>query len=56
MSEPTRQTPEGNAVKKILVIDDSETIRQQVRQALAACGYEIIEATKLIDSSRAVAA
>jgi len=31
-------------LKKILVIDDSETIRQQVRQALAATGYEIVEA------------
>ena len=31
-------------MKKILVIDDSETIRQQVKQALAATGYEIVEA------------
>jgi len=31
-------------VKKILVIDDSETIRQQVKQALGATGYEIIPA------------
>jgi two-component system chemotaxis response regulator CheY len=31
-------------VKKILVIDDSETIRQQVKHALAATGYEIVEA------------
>jgi two-component system, chemotaxis family, chemotaxis protein CheY len=31
-------------VKKILVIDDSEMIRLQVKQALAATGYEIVEA------------
>ena len=36
-------------MKKILVIDDSETIRQQVRHALASTGYEIVEAVDGID-------
>ena len=36
-------------MKKILVIDDSETIRQQVRQALASTGYEIVEAVDGLD-------
>src|SRR4029077_9225123 len=43
------ETVDRSAVKKILVIDDSETIRQQVRQALAATGYEIVEAVDGID-------
>ena len=30
--------------KKIIVIDDSRTARQQVTTALAAAGYEIVEA------------
>jgi two-component system chemotaxis response regulator CheY len=36
-------------VKKVLVIDDSETIRQQVKLALAATDYEIIEAVDGLD-------
>jgi two-component system chemotaxis response regulator CheY len=31
--------------KKILVVDDSESIRAQVHQTLAGAGYEIVEAT-----------
>ncbi len=30
--------------KKVLVVDDSVTVRQQVRLALAPSGYEIVEA------------
>jgi len=36
-------------VKRILVNDESATIRQQVKQALAATGYEIIEAVDGVD-------
>jgi two-component system, chemotaxis family, chemotaxis protein CheY len=30
--------------KQVIVIDDSETVRRQVSQALAPAGYEVIEA------------
>jgi two-component system chemotaxis response regulator CheY len=51
MKQPTNRPPsqENNIVKKVLVIDDSETIRQQVKQALAATGYEIVEAVDGVD-------
>ena len=43
-------------MKKILVIDDSETIRQQVKQALASTGYEIVEAVDGVDGLEKVRA
>jgi two-component system chemotaxis response regulator CheY len=36
-------------VPTVLIIDDSETIRLQVKQALAATGYHIIEAVDGLD-------
>jgi len=35
--------------KKVLVVDDSRTVRQQVAGLLAAAGYEILEAVDGID-------
>lgn len=36
--------PISREVKKVLVVDDSESVRQQVRQALCPAGYQIVEA------------
>ena len=36
-------------MKKVLVIDDSETVREQVRQTLSGAGYEILEAIDGVD-------
>ncbi|MDF3064431.1 MAG: Chemotaxis regulator - transmits chemoreceptor signals to flagelllar motor component CheY [Polyangiaceae bacterium] len=42
--------------KKILVVDDSATVRQQVRAALADTGFEIVEAADGIEGLDAIAA
>lgn len=40
--------------KKILVVDDSRTVRLEVRAALAPAGYEIVEAADGIEGSRRI--
>jgi len=40
--------------KKILIIDDSATVRQQVRAALAGNGFEIIEANDGVEGLQAI--
>lgn len=46
-----------NAVdKKILVVDDSATVRQQVRAALADTGFEIVEAADGVEGLDAIVA
>ena len=36
-------------MKKVLIVDDSNTIRQLVRQVLAPAGYEVLEAVDGLD-------
>jgi two-component system, chemotaxis family, chemotaxis protein CheY len=40
--------------KKILVVDDSATVRQQVRAALAEAGFEIVEAEDGVEGLDAI--
>jgi two-component system chemotaxis response regulator CheY len=40
--------------KKIIVIDDSETVREHVRQVLAGEGYDILEASDGVQGAAAI--
>ena len=40
--------------KKILIIDDSTTVRQQVRAALASASFEVVEAADGVEGLEAI--
>lgn len=40
--------------KKVLIIDDSKTVRTQVREALAPAGFEVVEADDGIEGVDAI--
>lgn len=48
--------PNATCVKRVLVVDDSDTVRSQVRKALAPAGYEIIQATDGLEGLKALRA
>jgi two-component system chemotaxis response regulator CheY len=40
--------------KKVIVIDDSQTIREQVRAALGGAGFDIVEAVDGLDGAEVI--
>jgi two-component system chemotaxis response regulator CheY len=47
---PEADEPAQRAMKKILVIDDSPTVRQQVGLALSQAGFQVVEAVDGLDA------
>lgn len=43
-------------MRKVLIVDDSETIRLEVRRALAAGGFQVLEARDGVDGLRVATA
>jgi two-component system chemotaxis response regulator CheY len=42
------------AAKKVLIVDDSQTVRQQVARALNMAGYDVLEAVDGVDGQAKV--
>jgi two-component system, chemotaxis family, chemotaxis protein CheY len=52
--DPFGEEDGGNMGKKIIVIDDSQTIREQVATTLRKAGFEIIEAVDGVDGTEVI--
>jgi two-component system chemotaxis response regulator CheY len=48
-SSTDENPPIDTRVKRVLVIDDSSAVRQQIRNTLAGAGYDIVEALDGLD-------
>ncbi|MDB4987887.1 MAG: response regulator [Myxococcaceae bacterium] len=56
MPAESSQQREVNVVpKKVLIVDDSPTVRQQVSLALKQAGLEVVEATDGVEGLKAIA-
>ena len=49
-SEPVAVPREETTMKKVMIVDDSRTVRQQVVAALGPAGFEVIEAQDGIEA------
>lgn len=50
------QTGNASVDKKVLIVDDSATVRQQVREALVDSGFEVLEAADGFEGLNAIEA
>jgi len=49
-----KETRGTTIVKKVIVVDDSSTIRQQLKETLTGAGYEVLEASDGFEGIRTI--